>query len=559
MLAAQLVTWRGDALPAATVRIRLLTFNDFHGELVTRTRLGDERPAGGAAVLAAYLERIRSRDDEHTLILTAGDLVGASPPVSGLLQDEPTMDFLNALADGDCPWLTRVWSTAAAPVRTKCRTLAVPGNHEFDEGTAEFERLLYGGQHPKGPFLDRRYRGTRIPFLAANIVRRSDGTPLLPASAVIELEGVKVGVIGAVTQNVPTLVSAGRVSDLQFLPEVTAINQEAERLTQLGVQTLVVVIHEGLVQTVGASQGLLSSGQVHGRLVDIVRQLDPAIDVVVSGHTHRYTNALLPSRGPNPVLVTQAYWGGTAYGNIELIVDRETGDVVSKAAGIETAFADSGPGAEPDKKIAKRVAAAQKFVAPRVKVVIGQAAVRIAREPNRSGESALGNLVADAERVAAGADIAFINAGGLRADLQAGPITRDALLSVQPFGNQVMVLTLTGDQIMRLLESQWPGSTTEVSRVLKSSGLRYTWDGRRPVGGRVIQAWDAKGAPITYDRTFRVAVNDFMLGGGDLFTVLREAHDAQPVMMDVEALELYVQGFKDPITMGVEGRIQRVD
>ena len=557
------VSWHAPALASDPVFIRVLGINDFHGELLTRPSEldGKTRALGGAAVLAAYIAAA-SADPKHTLLLFAGDSIGASPPVSGLLRDEPTMGFLNELTkdQGDCPRLTPRWGATPGPVPTRCHVLATLGNHEFDRGTPELERLLYGGSHPDGPVLGHDWQGTKLPYLAANVARREGHAPLLPGSAIIDLDGAKIGVIGIVTAETPGLVVAGRVAELEFLPEAAAINAEVVKLKSAGVKTILLVIHEGLQAPVTPQWvSPLVLDEVQGRLVDILRGLDGGIDVVIAGHTHKLNNVLVPLKDGKLTLVTQALSGGSGMSLIDLTVDRATGTVIAKSASISLVFGDRGVGAQPVKRIAKLIALAGKAIAPIVARPIGVAAATLSRAETPSGESPLGDFVAEADRAAAGSDFAFVNAGGVRSDIEAGPITFGTLYSVRPFGNKIVRVTLTGAQVLALLEQQWSGSHEAVPRYLRPAGLRYVYDLRRAPGRRVIGAWDADNRPLDPVHRYTVAVNDFLLGGGDFYPVLGEATEPSEIMTDIAALEAYIHRASAPVHASADGRMERVD
>lgn len=557
------VSWHAPALATDPVFIRVLGVNDFHGELIPRTAElgGKSRLLGGAAVLAAYIAAA-SADPKHSLLLFAGDSIGASPPVSGLLRDEPTMAFLNELTKdrGECPRLTPGWATNPSPVTTRCHVLATLGNHEFDRGVPELERLLYGGPHPGGPVLGRAWAGTQLPYLAANVERKDGHAPLLPGSAIVNLDGAKVGIIGAVTAETPGLVVAGRVAPLNFVPEAQAINAEVAKLHALGVKTILLVIHEGLQAPVTPQWvSPLVLEEVHGRLAEVLGGLDGGIDVVIAGHTHKLNNVLVPLKDGKYTLVAQALSSGDALSLIDLTIDRATGAVVAKSARIALAFADSGVGAQPVKKIQKLVAQASAATEPIAARGIGVAAAPIVRAENPSGESALGDLIAEADRAAAASDFAFVNAGGVRADLPAGPITFGTVYSVRPFGNRIVRVSLSGSEVLALLEQQWSGRHEAVPRLLRPAGLRYVYDLRRAPGRRVIAAWDSGNHPLDPARRYTVAVNDFLLGGGDYYPTLAAASEPVEVMSDVAALEAYIRAAATPLRFATDGRIERVD
>lgn len=230
--------------------------------------------------------------------------------------------------------------------------------------------------------------------------------------------------------------------------------------------------------------------------------------------------------------------------------------MVAKSAAIVTTWADSGPGLTPDPEAAALTTAAEEKVAPLVNQVIGQAATDITRVESRAGESALGNLIADAQRAHMGTDFAFMNPGGIRADLAAGEVTWGELFTVQPFGNSLVRMTLTGQQLYDLLNQQWAGQP--YPRILKTSGLTYAWDGSRPAGDRVVEIRRA-GALIDRSASYSVTVNSFLADGGDGFTVLAAGTDRVGGPLDLDALIAYIQALPQPFTAGIEGRIQRLD
>jgi 5'-nucleotidase len=294
--------------------------------------------------------------------------------------------------------------------------VGTPGNHEFDEGARELLRLVYGGDHEDGPFLDSPYEGARFPYVSSNVVRTRGGS-LLPPSVVVKLGGIKVGVIGAVLKETPTLVTPTGVAGLSFLDEATAINEQVAKLDGRGVHTIVVTIHQGAAQSPSNPATTDPDATVGGAILPIVTALDDAVDVVISGHSHSFTNALVPNRNGVAVLVTQAFSNGTAYGEIDLELDRKSGDVVSKTARIVTTFSDQLPGSARDPEVQVRVDDARAFVAPLVNRVVATVAADVTRAASAAGESSLGNLIADAQRTALGTDFAFMNPGGIRADL----------------------------------------------------------------------------------------------------------------------------------------------
>ena len=552
------VSWRSPAPPVDPVYLRILGLNDLHGGLrpvPVDAGDGHTRPAGGAAVLAGYFAAERLQYPKHTLLFIAGDSIGASPAVSGLLHDEPTLAALNAMADGDCPPLKADWARQAAPVTSRCHAFATLGNHEFDQGTAELERLLYGGKSTTG-LRGGDWRGMKIPFLVANVTR-ADGSPLLPASAIVEVARVKIGVIGIVTARTPGLVMANRIQGLRFLPEAPAINAEVARLRARGVHTIVLVIHEGLV-TPATPQRFepVPPADLTGGLAAILGALDGGVDIVIAGHTHKLNNVLVPLKDHHVALVVQGRSGGTAYDSIDLTVDRSTGEMAAVAARVRVPYADGG--VEPDKGIARIVEAAGHAVAAIEARPLVTASNALRQPAAPCEESMLGNLFVDAQRSAAATDFAFMNVGGLRASLEAGPVTFGALYAVHPFGNQVVRFTLTGADVVRLLEEQWSESHAALPLCLAPAGLRYAYDLRRAPGRRLVAAADAAGRPLDPAHRYSVAANDFLIGGGDEFAALTGVA-AEPVPGVREAVEAYLLSGPKPLVGTLDGRMMRVD
>lgn len=549
LAAAQPVTWRSEGAAALarerTVSIKLLGINDYHGQLAPRLVSG--RPAGGAVVLGAYLRDATERNPGSSAIVHAGDLVGASPPSSALLQDEPAVQFVNALGNSHC--------STEFQLNPFCNVVGTPGNHEFDEGIDELLRLLNGGNHANGPFLVPNWEGATYANVTSNVVDEDTGRTILPPLTIKILGGISVAFIGAVLEATPTVVTPTGVAGLRFLDEADSINRYVPLLKLLGIRTIVVTIHQGGRQTAfeGPTPGT-NVNEVTGEIIDIVSRLDSEIDVVISGHSHAFTNALLPSSGGTPILVTQAFSASTAFDDIDLVVDRVTRNVVQKTGRVVTAFGDVAPGNAPQPDIAAMVGAAEELVAPLVNRLVGESSVAITRAASAAGESALGNLIADAQRDAMGTDVAFMNPGGIRADLDAGPVTWGELFTIQPFGNSLVKMTLTGQQIHDVLEQQF---TQASPRILSVSGLSFTWSASQPAGQRIVEIL-VNGAPIDPAADYTVTANSFIAAGGDNFTVLINGRDRVGGPIDLDALVEYVEGLSQPFSAAIEGRIQRI-
>jgi len=562
--ASERVRWHDPAgRRDPTTSIKLLGINDFHGQLSPRT-LGPPtalRPVGGASVLASYLEAAADQADGSAFIIHAGDHVGASPPNSALLQDEPSVSMLNTLANKWCiPFkLQRLLPDFLEPyAQARCNIVGTLGNHEFDEGASELLRLLTGGNHKNGPFLEKRWQGARFPYVSANVLNTSTGRTFLPPYTIKVANGIPIGVIGAVLKETPTIVTPSGVAGLQFVDEADAINASVAQLKRQGVRTIIVTIHQGLRQaptyegpTDPNVQGL------SGPIVDIVKRLSDEVDVVVSGHAHGFTNALVANNNGKQILLTQAFSASTAYDDIDLSISRKTHDVVEKSAAIVTTWGDQGPGLTPDTEVAKIVAAADERVAPSVNRVIGVSQVAITTAENAAGESALGNLIADAQRASSGAQFAFMNPGGIRTNLDAGEVLWGELFAIQPFANDLVSMDLSGAQIDLLLEQQWINQNPP--KILKTSGLTYTWDASRPIGDRVVEIRDTSGTVLDPNATYRVTVNSFMASGGDNFVVLPSGTNRVVGAVDLDALVNYVGSLQQPFTAQIEGRITRLN
>lgn len=551
--AAERVAFRGPDC-RTPVALKILGFNDFHGQLVEGRRVAN-RPVGGAAVLAAYLNAASAGKEKNTLIVHAGDHVGASPPESALLQDEPSIQFLNLLASKHC--------RGPSEGSPRCNVVGTPGNHEFDEGKDELLRLIQGGNHANGPFIEKRYRGARFPYVSSNVVVQKTKKPLLPPYVIREVGGVRVGVIGAVLKETPTIVTPTGVAGLEFRDEASSINEQVRKLKRQGVRTIIVAIHQGAPQNptyVGPTDPAASVGSP---ISAIVSRLDDEVDVVISGHSHAFTNALIPTASGHPILVTQAFSAGTAYDDIDLVVDPRSGDVTSKSASIVTTYADAAPGDVRDPEVQALVDRAVSLTAPLVNRPVASLAADITRAQSPAGESALGNLIADAQRAATGTDFAFMNPGGIRADLlfaatATNPVDSDGqalwgeLFVVQPFGNSLVSMKLTGQQVYDLLNQQFA-----VSRTLQISGLDYTWDAALPANARVVEI-RTDGVAIDRTATYSVTVNNFLATGGDGFSVLTGGTDQVGGEIDLDALITFLQAAPQPVAAPALGRITRL-
>jgi 5'-nucleotidase len=509
---------------------------------------------GSAGVLSAYLNAAQAGIEDQTIIVHAGDHVGASPPASALLQDEPSIQWLNLLANSSC--------TYADKANPACNMVAALGNHEFDEGGAELLRLLNGGNHVSGPFLEDPYQGTRFPYVTANVVDEVTGRPIIAPYVIKEIHGVPIAFVGAVLQGTPTIVTPTGVAGLTFLDEADAVNSYVPEIRAQGVESIVLLIHQGGTQasyTTPTNTALGNAALNGADILDVVTRLDDAFDVVVSGHAHAFTNVLVTNNGGKQMLVVQAFANSTAYEDIDLTIDPLTRDVVTKTAKIVTTFADVAPGNMPEPAAVALTAAAEAQVAPLVNQVVGFSPRSFTRTQNSAGESELGDIIADVQNLAMGTQFAFMNPGGIRADLTVpaggGPVTWGQLFTIQPFGNSLVKMNLTGAQIKALLEQQWQPTVT---RLLQVSGLSYTWDASLPVGSRIVEIRDAGGVLLDPFALYSVTCNSFLAAGGDGFTTFVSGTSQVGGPVDLDALVEYAE-HNNPLPAPTMGRITRLN
>ncbi|MEU9828353.1 bifunctional metallophosphatase/5'-nucleotidase [Micromonospora chersina] len=534
------------------VDVKLLAINDFHGNLEPPTGSSGSiagQPAGGAAYLAAHLDALRGTTEEErerTITVAAGDLIGASPLLSAAFHDEPTVEEMN---------LAGLEFTSV-------------GNHEFDEGATELLRMQNGGCHPVDGCADGTpFAGAQFQYLSANAFKTATGKPLLPPYGIKKVDGVKIGFIGMTLEGTPQIVSQQGVAGLSFADEADTANMYARILRAQGVQAIVVLLHEGGVQNGG---GINDCVGFSGPIVDIANRMDPSIDVIVSGHTHAAYNCNI-----NGKLVTSASSFGRLVTDIDLKVDRRSGDIVSASANNVVVTRTVDPHKATNDLITHYKTAlgpvADKVVGETTSVItktqenLYQTGVDVNGKPTyQTGESPLGNVIADAQLAATdneqNAVAAFMNPGGVRADLDAGPVTYAEAFSVQPFANNLVTLDLTGAQLYCLLEQQF--TTTKV--LYASSTVHYVVDvngttapAATPCSGtRVVRgSLTINGAPVTDTATYRVTVNNFLSGGGDGFSVLTGGTNAVTGMIDLDAFTAYLTE-KSPVSAPALDRIQ---
>ena len=524
--------------PPTELALQVLSFNDFHGHLQPPggrdATLGAQldptaTPVGGAEYLSSTLTALRA-GAAHSVTVAAGDMIGGSPFLSGLFHDEPAVESLNAMG----------------------LDVTSVGNHEFDEGIGELQRMQDGGCRTDdgcySPWGAGGYPGADFPWLAANVVRSSTGETVLPGTTVQEIDGVKVGYIGMTLEATPLLVAQSGIQGIEFHDEVTTANAAARQLRRQGVKTIIVLLHEGGLQT-GTYDGCTG---ISGPVVDIATQLDPEIDLVVTGHTHAPYVCNIPDPYGEPRMVTSASSYGRVVTETTLQIEIATGQV-ERDRTTSTNHLVTRTTADPvQTEIVARWTAAS---APIANEVVGTISADLTQSPGRNSESTLANVIADAQLAATaapeagGAQIALMNPGGVRADLTVGQIsggeapgqvTYGEAFAVQPFGNTLVTMDLTGEQIQRLLEQQAVSPRPGGADVLVfgvSDGLTFTYDPTAPFGSRIVDASvQLDGVPLGLTTTYRVTTNSFLADGGDSFSVFKEGTNRAGGGEDLPAL-----------------------
>lgn len=545
MLVSALLLTPASAKQPSTVNVQILAVNDFHGNLEppagSSGRIGTIN-AGGAEYLATHINNLRATNP-NTVVVSAGDMIGASPLLSALFHDEPTIEAFNQIG----------------------LDFNAVGNHEFDEGSAELLRMAYGGCHPVDGCLDGDgFAGANFQYLAANVVRQDNGKTLFPAYKIRAYEGAKIAFIGMTLKGTPNIVTPSGVAGLTFLDEAATVNAIVPVLKSKGVKTIVVLIHEGGAQVAPAPYNGCEG--ISGAIVDIVNHFDPEVDVVLSGHTHNAYNCVI-----NNMLVTSAASFGRLVTDVNLTIDKNTDQVVSMSANNLIVTRD----VPKDSFITALIAKYNTIVAPLANRIIGSITADINRTPSPAGETSLGDLIADGQLLATKpvgfgeAVVAFMNPGGIRADLTFagstvgegdGNVTYGEMFNVQPFGNSLVTLTITGAQIDTLLEQQFVGCGQPViggfQKTLQvSAGFSYAWSLSAPACSKVDPASiKINGVTVDPAASYRVTVNSFLADGGDGFTVLKQGTNRLGGAVDTDAFEAYMKAFS-PVTPSPRDRI----
>ncbi len=533
------------AKPPKTTQVQLLALNDFHGQLrppdsaSSGGRIG-ATPAGGAEFLAQYVRDLESANQPNSLFVSAGDVIGATPLLSAIFHDEPTIEAMNLMG----------------------LDYNGVGNHEFDEGPAELTRMQTGGCHPvEGCFAGDGFAGADFEFLAANVTYKDTGKTIFPPYAIRKFkDGTKIGIVGMTLEGTPSVVTAAATANLDFHDEADSVNALVPVLKEKGVETIVVLLHEG-----GNAGAALNEATVNscvnptGAVVDVIQRMNPEIDVVVTGHTNWALNC--PNFAGTGIIVTGAASVGRVVTDIDLTISKSTKDVVGASINNVIVRRDVfAPAADLTALIAKY----NVIAAPIENQPIGEASAALTRAINAAGESSLGDIIADAQLAATSggswpaqngppAVISFMNAGGIRADINQGTITYGEAFSVQPFANVLVTMDMTGADIDAVLEQQFQGG----NGVLQiPASLTYTRTDSQPAGSRVSNV-QINGVPIDPAATYRVTVNNFLADGGDNYTVFRNGSNRFVGQIDLDAFVAYVTA-SGVVNPGPQNRITLV-
>ncbi|GCB92859.1 bifunctional UDP-sugar hydrolase/5'-nucleotidase [Streptomyces noursei] len=548
----------GARRPAGTVDVQLLSFNDFHGNLeppqgssgsVEELQADGTKktvPAGGVEYLAQSLRTAR-KGHPYSVTAAAGDMIGASPLLSGLFHDEPTIEAMNGLG----------------------LDVTSVGNHEFDEGRAELTRMQRGGCHPKDGCYEKgkTFRGADFPYLAANVTDDRTGKPILKPYTVWQHKGVKIGFIGVTLKGTPDIVNADGVKGLTFHGEVETINKYAKVLDRQGVKAIVALIHEGGMPASTSYNGNCDSpgpgAGISGPIVDIAKRVSPQVDALVTGHTHQSYTCTIPDPAGHPRTVTSAASYGRLYTDTTLTYDRRSHDIVRTAVHGPHAVnhvVDRTQPKAPD--MTSLIGRWNKLAAPIADKPVGYISADINGRGAGTPEEPLGDLIADAQLAATqdpgkgGAQLALMNPGGIRSDLAYkasggegdGVVTYAEAFTVQPFTNMTNVVDLTGAQLLAALQQQVSGPNEASPKILQiSHGLTYTLDMTKTGAARVVaDSVKLNGAALDPAKTYRVAMNEFLAGGGDGFPALKQGTNKYVGPSDLDALTAYLTAHSTP-------------
>lgn len=532
--------------PVPPTELSIFSINDFHGHIqskspvplmtrMTDPKTGELKPqaAGGAAYLATVLSGLRAKHP-NSIFVAAGDLMGASPQLSSLLLDEPTLSAMSEMG---------LDATAL-------------GNHDMDAGLTELQRKTRGECPIKGCAWPE-FKGASFPFLAANMLDAETGKPVLPTHKMVEVAGMKIALVGAVTRDTPKVIVAKSIRGLRFIDEADAMNALVPQLRAEGAQLLVAMMHEGSLTDGPANDPTYACSGLRGRGADIANRLDPAYGIIISGHTHQaYTckikGRLLVQAGSFGGWITESRLKVSANGEV-LDAQAVNYPVLQGVNAPNPAFA----------ALVARAGELTNLIRNRPITTLTSGATRRIAAPY--GDSSMGNLITDAQLTYAKkrgvADVAMINSGGIRADLVIEPgkaVTMGDLFAIQPFGNELVVMTLTGAQLHESVMRQLP-KTLEPRRFAQvSNNFRFQFN-QAADGKSTLTSLTLDGKPLEPTKDYRVVVNNFMAEGGDDFSVFRQGRDKVTLGVDVDALVEYLAENPKAVDQIAPGRIVRTE
>ena len=573
-----------QAVTVAPTRVKVVAFNDLHGTLQSPGNFSVQpggpgtalvsKPAGGVDYLAGFVTKLKAQN-ANNVVVSAGDLIGASPLISAFFHDEGTIETVNRLG----------------------LEFDAVGNHEFDEGKSELLRMQSGGCHPTDPGNSCKgasvgtpvpFEGAQFKFLSANVIDTTTGKPLFAPYGIKTFAGnLRVAFIGMTLKGTPSIVTPAGVAGLSFHDEADTVNSLIPKLRARGVKAIVVLMHQGGFQgsnTTGSipnnyindcKDSLVNS--VNSPVLGIVNRLSDEVDLVITGHTHSGYNCRLPNSVGRLIPVTQAGAFGRVLTDIDMDIDPSTGDVINVAAN-NIVVDRSDATVTPSAPIQSIVNGYNALVSPLANQVIGTITAAMPNVIDSAGEMPAGDLIADSQLAATkpsnfgAAQLAFMNPGGVRNPgfntANAGyphDVTYQEAFTVQPFGNSLVTMTLSAQQIKNLLEQQFVGCNGQIQqRVLQvSNGFSYQWSQTGSCGTRVrdvkLTSYDTVGAVLSTDvlvdasgavlnptQTYRVTVNNFLSTGGDNFSVLTGGSNTLGGAQDIDAMIAYLSGFKAP-------------
>lgn len=508
--------------------IQVLAMNDFHGALLPPNK-GE---TGGIAHMATLINELRVANP-NTIVVGSGDLVGASPLLSAMFNDEPTIEALSAIG----------------------MEASVVGNHEFDKGKAELLRKQNGRCHPtSGCFNNKPFNGAQFKYLAANVIDTDTNKSLFPEYYIKNFDGVDIAFIGVVLEGAPVIISPSGTRGLTFENEAVTINRIVKELQAKGIHNIGILLHEGATQTEPSKDDINSCSGISGKAIDIVSQLDQEVDFVLSGHTHKYYNCVI-----NDIPLVSGQSNGVILSQVLLSVDKQNKEIMDVK--VNNILVDNQKYAA-DEKLTALIEEYQVKAEQVSSQVVGQLAEDLNKNLTTHGDSLLGRVIADGQLYVAAepgqgdAQIAFINSGGIRAPLAGGEVTYNDIYTVQPFSNMVVTKTLTGQQLKNLLEQQWDRVRPQVMPV--STGFYYEWDDSQPAGSKVIvSSMKLNGVPLDMNGKYRVAANEFLAEGGSYFTEFSKGTDPVYSLVDNESIVKYFMD-NSPISTPTDIRVRKV-